>query len=356
MGAYLGYRDGSGSTNEQGLHQDLNKLFTKGVSSVHSATSGQVTQRGAGANMSVDVAIGDFHLPRPAGDYSYWGWTDAASNVVITAANAANPRIDVVVAYVDLTITTGLNNPGALKFTAIAGTPAGSPTVPSDSTIQSTLGANVPFIKLGQVTVPANAASIVNANITDIRQAIGLKGRLWGGSSNTFGHTVPNAADDTVLLANAAQTISGKTIGSTQLSNPYKFRVYLGANTTMGGGTVIVGFDTRIFDTSSNLDITGNKGRFTAPISGFYQFNAAVNSNLVSGNVGFIALHKNGNEYSRGSEVLIGNTFPFASTVSDIIQLAAGDYIDVRATGSAGQTLYGTSAATYFSGFLVSAS
>src|SRR3954452_23584235 len=235
MGAYLGYRDGSGSTNEQGLHQDLNKLFTKGVSSVHSATSGQVTQRGAGANMSVDVAIGDFHLPRPAGDYSYWGWTDAASNVVITAANAANPRIDVVVAYVDLTVTTGLNNPGALKFAAIAGTPAGSPTVPSDSTIQSTLGANVPFVKLGQVTVPANAASIVNANITDIRQAIGLKGRLWGGSSNTFGHTVPNAADDTVLLANAAQTISGKTIGSTQLSNPYKFRVYLGANTTMGG-------------------------------------------------------------------------------------------------------------------------
>src|SRR4051794_27396193 len=102
MTSYLGYRDGSGLTNEQGFREELHVLFTPGVSIVHSPTSLAVTQRAAGSNMSVDVAVGDAHLMLPSGLYSYWGWTDAVSNVSITAANASNPRIDVVVAYVDL--------------------------------------------------------------------------------------------------------------------------------------------------------------------------------------------------------------------------------------------------------------
>jgi len=204
MSSYVGYRD-AGKTNEQGLKEELNRLYTKGVAVVDTPTALAVSQRGAGANMSIDVAIGDAHLVIPSGLYSYWGWTDAVANCTVTAANVSNPRIDVVVAYVDLSVTStsSSNNPGALKFSAIAGTPAGSPTAPSTSTIQAALGNSVPFIKLAQIAVAANATQVVNANLTDVRQPIAVKSRLWGGSNNTNGHAVPNTADDTVVLFGA---------------------------------------------------------------------------------------------------------------------------------------------------------
>lgn len=255
MGTYLGYRDGTGTTNEQGFKQELNKLFTKGVAYVHSATSLQVSQRGSGANMSVDVAIGDAHLVRPDGAYSYWGWTDTATNVVVSAADTANPRVDVVVAYVDLSVTAGTNNSGALKFRTVNGTPSASPVAVTDSVIQSTLGASVPFIRLAYVYVAANTTTITNSAVTDARSAIALKGRLYGGSSNTAGHLVPNVADDTVALTSAAQTLTNKTLDNT---------------TVLGAGLITLGLAqiTSNFATAANASdtqVTGLTATVTVP-------------------------------------------------------------------------------------------
>jgi hypothetical protein len=218
MGSFVGYRD-NGKTNEQGLKEELNRLFTKGVPMVDTPTSLAVSQRAAGANMSVDVAIGDAHLVIPSGLYSYWAWTDAVTNVTVTAANVSNPRIDVLVAYVDLSVTStsSSNNPGALKFSAVAGTPAGSPTVASDSTIQAALGANVPFIKLAQIAVAANATNVVNANLTDVRQSIALKAALSANIVTTAaiadGSVTPNKQADTALFAavNTAEATATQT-------------------------------------------------------------------------------------------------------------------------------------------------
>ena len=271
MSSYIGYRDGAGFTNEQGLKQELNKLFTKGVSSVHSSTSLAVSQRGAGANMSVDVAIGDAHLVLPSGLYSYWGWTDAVTNITITAANPANPRIDVVVAYVDLSVASGTNNPGALKFTAVAGTAAGSPSAPSDSTIQAALGASVPFIKLAQVAVAASASNIVDANITDARQPVAAKTRLWGGSSNTNGHTVPNAADSYFALTSDT---GGKVNYAALLSTIFSGQVLSQANAGTAGGTMkyinLGGIKLLwVISANQNAGATGLTYTFTLPASFF---------------------------------------------------------------------------------------
>lgn len=103
--------------------------------------------------------------------FPYYGWMDAAENVTIATADGSNPRIDAIVAYVDLTVvsSSNSNNPNALKLKAVSGTPAGSPTAPNDATIQTSVGGTNPFIRLAHVTVNAAATTITNANISDQR-------------------------------------------------------------------------------------------------------------------------------------------------------------------------------------------
>ncbi|MFN3004976.1 hypothetical protein [Mycolicibacterium wolinskyi] len=160
--------------DQEGLHKYLTRLFGPGVATAFNANGWKVTQRGAGANMSVDIAVGDGLLARPSGDYGFWGWTTATENVAVTAANPTNPRIDTVVAWVDTSVTTtgSANSPNALKFQIMAGTPGGSPVAMPDVTIQSTLGAAVAWIKLATINVAAGSTSVVNANISDVRTGI----------------------------------------------------------------------------------------------------------------------------------------------------------------------------------------
>jgi hypothetical protein len=183
-------------------------------------TGGNVTQRGAGANMSVDVQVGDYNIRHT--DRAFSAWNDSVENVSISSADPSNPRRDIVVAYVDRAVkdTTNPNSPGALKFLAVAGTPAGSPSDPSDGTIQTAVGASNPYIKLARVAVAAGATSIVSANITDLRNPAALAvAYLYGGASNTKGHLVPNASDDTIALLNAVQTLANKTLSSPTIGN-----------------------------------------------------------------------------------------------------------------------------------------
>lgn len=160
--------------DNEGLIKYLNRLFGPGVATAFNSNGWKVSQRGAGANMSVDVAVGDGLLNLPTGGYGFWGWTTATENVAVTSANPTNPRIDVVVAWVDTSVTTTgtANSPNALKFQIMAGTPAGSPVAMNDATIQSTLGSSVAWIKLATIAVAAGSTSVVNANISDARTGI----------------------------------------------------------------------------------------------------------------------------------------------------------------------------------------
>lgn len=209
MSDYAGNIDG-GATGAEALGKMWGKLFTPGSAIVSNSASYQVTQRAAGTNMSVDIAPGA-GLSGLA-DYSIIVWSSATINNTVNAADPTNPRNDIVVRYVDLTAYGPTNNVGATKFKIVSGTPAGSPSDPSDSAIQSAVGVGNPWNKLARITLPANATSVVNGYITDLRTPIAYAGRLYGGSSNTSGHTVPNVADDTVALLNATQTFTGKTV------------------------------------------------------------------------------------------------------------------------------------------------
>lgn len=160
-------RDG-GRTNEAGHLRGVTKGFLGRV------LSGlNVSQRGAGANMSVDVAIGDAIIQRSDGTYGHPAWNDAVYNQAIAAADGSNPRRDIVVMYIDYneTPSTGVanNTNGVVKITSVSGTAAGSPVDPSNATIQSAVGSGNPFIKLARVRVAAGATSISNSVIDDLR-------------------------------------------------------------------------------------------------------------------------------------------------------------------------------------------
>ncbi len=160
-------RDG-GRTNEAGHLRGVTKGF---VGQVLEGLA--VSQRGAGANMSVDVAIGDAIIQRSDGTYGHPAWNDAVYNRTIAAADGSNHRRDIVVMYIDYgqAPTTGVanNTNGVVKIISVPGTAAGSPVDPSNATIQSAVGSGNPYVKLARVRVSAGATSISNSVIDDLR-------------------------------------------------------------------------------------------------------------------------------------------------------------------------------------------
>ena len=113
-----------------------------------------------GGTMTVSVASGWAAI---LGTYqtnmgTYMAYNDAATTATITTANSSNPRIDLVCITVNDAAYSGSLNSVAINV--VAGTPAGSPTVPSTPTNS---------IALAQVAVAAGATSITSGNITDVR-------------------------------------------------------------------------------------------------------------------------------------------------------------------------------------------
>jgi len=104
-----------------------------------------VSERGSGANMSVDIATGNAIAD------STKIIKASVTNVVVTASDPTNDRIDIVV----------LNGGGTLAVTA--GTASVVPVPPSSGTDE---------IYLASIFVGAGVTSILNANITDLRMDI----------------------------------------------------------------------------------------------------------------------------------------------------------------------------------------
>jgi|GEM_PF-3265734 len=94
----------------------------------------------------------------------YRVYNDAQATLTIAAADATNPRIDLIIAAIDTTST-----PYTSSLQVITGTPASSPAVPS-------VPVGLIALALAHVAVAANATSIVTGNITDVRVIAGLQG------------------------------------------------------------------------------------------------------------------------------------------------------------------------------------
>lgn len=143
--------------------------------------------------------------------------------------------------------------------------------------------------------------------------------------------------------------------------NPYKFHVYRATSIiSLSAGTwTKVQFNAEEFDTNNNFDSTTNF-RYTAPVTGYYQIGlqVGVGSAGISATAGAAcAIYKNGTaiKYSvqdSGSGTANTATRP---SISTLIQLTAGDYIEGYAvcTEGARDIAFGQTI-TFMSGFLVS--
>jgi hypothetical protein len=173
---YLAIRDG-GKTSEEGFARLVNKIAGATNSGIIGSGDFLVTQDGT-PGMLVDIATGDIVIPYQ--NYLYHCWSTATQTQTIASNSSGNPRIDCVVAYVDLAVVSSAsnNNPDAIKFYDVTGTPAGSPVAPNGTAIQAAVGAGNPYIILANVAVANSATSILNANITDLRPVFKLSGSI----------------------------------------------------------------------------------------------------------------------------------------------------------------------------------
>ena len=133
-------------------------------------------------NMSVDVAAGRAYVLGDESSYHgvYFLESRSTENISITAADATNPRKDLIVLKVEDADYSGATSAGSLVV--VTGTAAASPVEP-------TVPSNALVIAL--VDVAALASSIVDANITDRRLSKGTYTGNVGGYANALGGVRP---------------------------------------------------------------------------------------------------------------------------------------------------------------------
>lgn len=228
-----------GSADEYGHLLLLNRLLAGSV------IEGLSVVQAASPNMTVTVSPGSGRVPTGTypTSYAYFFGVDTTGgeSITITTANTSNPRIDTIVAYVDLSVTpsTGTaNNPNnMLKLAAVAGTPNSSPVAPNTSAIQTAIGSSNPYIILANIAVGANVTQILTSNITDLRAMATL-----------------NTSILATMFAGAVQsyTNSGSAGGTFFYINLGGIKLLWGETASnavgTGGATVVVNLPTNFFN------------------------------------------------------------------------------------------------------------
>jgi len=163
------FRSGASAHPEDTVLQELTELITVGgVSDMSTDNHWKVSEKGAGANMSVDIAVGKCFI-RGTSTNTYPCRNTSIVNKVIGGNSSGNTRIDAVVIYVDKAASPDTEAANVGTLVIVPGTPAALPVAPTDAEIQTAVGAANPFLRLADITVVNGAASIVNANIADKR-------------------------------------------------------------------------------------------------------------------------------------------------------------------------------------------
>lgn len=116
---------------------------------------------GEGTNVNAQTAYGSPAFPATfTSQGCYFDYNDATVNLTITAANATNPRTDLIVATVQDADYAGVANQAILQV--ITGTAGGGAPVPYTSVPANS-------VVLAQINVGAGVTSITSGNITDVR-------------------------------------------------------------------------------------------------------------------------------------------------------------------------------------------
>lgn len=274
-------------------------------SCVANATSLAVS---AGSGMSVRIAAGDGIISTPSSGRRIQ--SDAIETVTISAANATYPRIDSVVAYIDSAVqpTTAVidNVNGILKFAAVAGTPAASPTAPTESMIQAAIGAGNRYMVLADVKVPNGATSMNTATFTDRRKVATMID-----SSNLAKKAVKAENIDFTTMPDNKYTTDEQDTGQKWIDGrPIYRKVVRGTVNMTGGGT-------------SNLthNIQGLTSRWELiKYCGNMQLGGVLSNNPVKQALPYIeGTHQSGITSIDGTYITISGSYPWGSSEISIV-------------------------------------
>lgn len=125
-------------------------------------------------------------------------------------------------------------------------------------------------------------------------------------------------------------------------------------NIAVAAGNVLIPFDTEQFDLGGNFNLA--TGTFTAPAAGVYQFNTGIYKYEAANTRGTIQVFKNGAfDHSQHYWFTSANNNNNVRNGSFLLQLNAGDVIQIYASSSAATTVIGSvgNPRCFFSGFRV---
>lgn len=235
-----------------------------------------VQQRGAGANMSVDVTAGAALV-----DGTFYT-NSATVNLVVTSNSSGNPRVDTVILRKTWATQT-------VRLVVKVGTPAGSPTPPAMTQTPGTTWE----IPLYDIAVANGALSITNANITPHKSPANIADGIYlQGILNNSGGTLVNgdvvvidtSADRAVKTTTTANdlTVLGVWVGRTANAAYGRVQIsgvaYVNANAAVTRGQDLVAStsakqaapataDTQMGAFASALQTTGGAGLVLALLS-----------------------------------------------------------------------------------------
>jgi hypothetical protein len=183
-----------------------------------------VTQRGAGANFSVDVAAG---IAGVIGDDItnqgiYYAWNDATVNVVTPSAPVSGTRVHRLVAQIRDKLSNGTFTTYDWQLQLLPDVGGGTPAEPNSA------------VTLALISIAAGQASVTNANISDQRTVwndtwrslAGLQSNGWSitGNDLPFSGYRRRPGDPTIMefmAVYATGTITNGEVVST-LAVPYR--------------------------------------------------------------------------------------------------------------------------------------
>jgi hypothetical protein len=115
-------------------------------------------------------------------------------------------------------------------------------------------------------------------------------------------NSIADSAVVTVDIANGAVTQA--KLGTNVASNGPAFSAFASSNTALANNTVLVGYQTKVFDTAGAFNNTGSTVTlngisvpafaFAPPVAGYYQVNASWATNSANAQYMFMSIYKNG--------------------------------------------------------------
>lgn len=168
-----------------------NNFLNKGIVGVNDLALSIVT------GMSIQIATGNVYVPNAGGTVLYPISLDTIQSLTVPSNSTGNDRYSTLVIKLDLVTTPNNLADNVATLVWVNGSSSSSPVAPTDSALQTAVGASNGFIRLFDIYVANSASSISGGNVVDRRTLA-----YFNGLSKSDGWTKTN---DTLVYFSSNQ-------------------------------------------------------------------------------------------------------------------------------------------------------